>query len=228
MNSPRTWHPMVLVAAPVVALAARLLVTPWYQNDDDSPDNARVLAEFAESPLRNDLGAVLALVSGFLYAAAAVAVWMAVRNRMPRVSLAGLLLGLTGGVGLAVYSDQVMLLGQAARIEEHRGAMVALFDESYSAPQSGISYLLLIFGALGWVLLATCLYRTRTVPRAVAVVAGLGGAGVMLTAPGPALAFIAGSAVISLFGLVGVAAALMRRTEEFGDEPTRDTRTKVR
>jgi hypothetical protein len=213
MNSSRTWHPMVLVGAPVIALAARLLVTPWYQNDDDTPDNVRVIAEMAENPLRNDLGAVLTLLSGLLYAAAAVVVWLAVRDRMPRVSAAGMLLGLTGGVGLAVFSDQVVIIGQAARLEEHRGAMVALLDESYSAPQSGISYLLLILGALGWVLLATCLYRTRTVPRAVAVVAGLGGAGVMLTAPGPAVAFIAGSAVISLVGLVAVAAALARRPE---------------
>lgn len=80
-----------------------------------------------------------------------------------------------------------------------------------SSPQAGLSYLLLVIGALGWVLLGVVLYRCHSVPRAAAVVAALGGAGVMLTAPGPLLSFIAGSAVISLVGLVWVAAETRRR-----------------
>ncbi|HWM74363.1 MAG TPA: DUF4386 family protein, partial [Nocardioides sp.] len=194
------WQLGVLVAAPVVALAARLLNTPWYQNDDDTPDNARVLTEIAGSTVANDIGAVLTMVSGMLYVAAAVVLGLWVRSRMPRTATAGLVLASVGGFGLVAFGDQLMIIGQAARLEEHRGAMIALLQASYDSPQAGISYLLLVLGALGWVLLGVVLYRGRVVPRAAAVIVALGGAGVMVTAPGPAVSFIAGAAVISLVG----------------------------
>ena len=201
------WQLGLLVAAPVVALAARLLNTPWYQNDDDTPDNARVLTEIASSTTANDVGAALTVLSGMLYLAVAVVLGLWLRSRMPRTATAGLALASVGGFGLVAFGDQLMTLGQAARLEEHRGAMIALLEKSYDSPQAGLSYLLLVIGALGWVLLGVVLYRSRAVPRAAAVVAALGGAGVMLTAPGPAVSFIAGAAVISLVGLVWVAAA---------------------
>jgi len=206
------WQLGVLVAAPVVALAARLLNTPWYQNDDDTPDNARVLTEIAGSTVANDIGAVLTMVSGMLYVAAAVVLGLWVRSRMPRTATAGLVLASVGGFGLVAFGDQLMIIGQAARLEEHRGAMIALLQASYDSPQAGISYLLLVLGALGWVLLGVVLYRGRVVPRAAAVIVALGGAGVMVTAPGPAVSFIAGAAVISLVGMVWVLAT-QRQTE---------------
>ena len=202
------WQLGVLVAAPVVALAARLLNTPWYQNDDDTPDNARVLTEIAGSTVANDIGAVLTMVSGMLYVAAAVVLGLWVRSRMPRTATAGLVLASVGGFGLVAFGDQLMIIGQAARLEEHRGAMIALLQASYDSPQAGISYLLLVLGALGWVLLGVVLYRGRAIPRAAAVIVALGGAGVMVTAPGPAVSFIAGAAVISLVGMVWATVAL--------------------
>ena len=205
------WQLGVLVAAPVVALAARLLITPWYQDDADQPDNARLLTDVAASATANDIGAVLTLVSGMLYLTAAVVLGLWVRSRMTRTATAGLVLASIGGFGLVAFADQLMMIGQAARLEEHRGAMIALLEASYDSPQAGISYLLLIMGALGWVLLGVVLYRSRAVPRAAAVIAAVGGAGVMVTAPGPAVSFIAGAAVVSLVGLVWVAASARDR-----------------
>lgn len=210
MNRPPTSHLVLLVAAPTVALAARLLNTPWYQNADDTPDNARVLAEVADHTVRNDVGAVLTLVSGLLYLLAAAVLWSLVRPRMRRTADAGLGLAGVGAFGLAVFADQLMTLGQAARLEEHRDGMVDLLQAVYDSPQAGLSYLLLVLGAAGWIALAVCAYRARTGSRAAAVVTGLGGAGVMLTAPGPAIAFIAGSAAISLVGLAWLAIGVVR------------------
>lgn len=204
------WQLGVLIAAPAVAVVARLLTTPWYQDDADQPDSARFLADIADAPVRNDIGMVLSVVAALLFTCAAVAVGLQVREKMPRVGTAGMLMAATGGVGLAMFSDQLLMAAQAADLEGERSAMAELFDQSYSAPLGNFFFLLLIIGALGWVLLGIGLYRTRTVARAAAVVAALGGAAVMLTAPGPLTSFIAGAAVISLIGLAWVAAGLRR------------------
>jgi hypothetical protein len=200
------WRTGLLVTAPVVLLAARLLTTPWYQEDDDTPDTARVLTEVAASATVNNLGATLTLAGGVLYAAVAVVLGLWVRPAVPRTATAGLLLGALGGFGLAVCADQQLTIGQAAALAQHRTAMVALLDRVYDSPQAGLTYGLLVLGAVGWVLLGTALYRSRVVPRAAAVVAALGGAAVMLTAPGPARSFLAGGAVVSLVGLAWIAA----------------------
>lgn len=207
------WQLGVLVAAPVVALAARLLNTPWYQNDDDTPDNARLLTEVASSTGANDVGAVLTLVSGMLYLAAAVVLGMWLRSRMPKTATTSLVLGAIGGFGLVAFADQLMIVGQAARLDEHRDAMIALLELNYDSPQAGLSYLLLVLGALGWILVGVALYRSRAVPRAAAVLTAIGGAGVMVTAPGPLVSFVAGAAVISLVGLVWVAASQRRHSD---------------
>ena len=155
------WQLGALVAAPVVALAARLLNTPWYQNDDDTPDNARLLTGVAASTTANDVGAVLTLVSGMLYLTAAVVLGLWVRSRMTRTATAGLVLASIGGFGLVAFADQLMVIGQAARLEEHRSAMIALLEARDDSPQAGLSYLLLVLGAVGWVLLGVVLYRSR-------------------------------------------------------------------
>jgi len=205
------WQLALLVTAPVVALVARLLNTPWYQKDDDQPDHARVLTDMAANTLANDIGAQLTLVSGMLYAVTAVVLGLWLRDRMPRVASAGLILGAIGGFGLATFAGQLVVIGQAAGLEEHRPAMIVLLEKSYDSPQSGLSYMLLVLGALGWVLLGVALYRSHAVPRAAAVLAAIGGAGVMLTAPGPLVSFIAGAAFVSLLGLAWTAASLKER-----------------
>ncbi|WP_426241703.1 hypothetical protein [Nocardioides sp. LHG3406-4] len=201
------WQTALLVAAPAVAVFARLLLTPWYQDDSDQPDNVRFLGEIAGSTLRNDIGAMLTLASAVLFAGAAMVVGLLARQHLPRVAAVGTGLATAGAFGLAMFADQLVIVGQAARLHGQRPAMVELLDQAYSAPQSGVSYLMLILGAAGWALLGFSLYRGRIVPRAAAVLTGVGGAAVMLTAPGPLTSFIAGAAVVSLIGLGWVALA---------------------
>jgi hypothetical protein len=199
-----------LLAAPAVAFAARILTPPWFQDEQNQPDNARYLAEIAEAPGRNDLGASLTLLSAILFAGVAIVLAGIVRRRMPRLGLvAGVLAGV-GSFGLAAVSAQAMVGGQFARAAD-RDRMIALMDQLMTASPFAIYFLALVLGAVGALLLAVGLYRSALVPRAAAVLTGLGIAAVMLTTTGPAVVFVAGSAVIAAAGLSWVALAARRR-----------------
>lgn len=196
----------LLVAAPLIALLARVLTTPQYQDEADRPDSARYLAEVATAGTRNDVGAMLTLLSAVLYVGAALALWSIVRTRMPRLGLAGVALTVAGTFGLAAVSTQVLLAGRFAE-EADRDAMVALLDRLNASSQLSIFFLALVAGAIGSILLAIGLYRSRVVPRAAAVIAGVGGAGLMVTAPGPLASFVIGAAVVAVAGLGWTAVA---------------------
>lgn len=194
----------VLVGAPLVAIAARLLATPVYQNDDNSPNHAKYLADVAEHAVRNDVAATLTMVSAMLYAAAAITVGGVAAAWFRRVGRLGGVLAAVGAFGLAAWGAMQAFYAQAAR-QEDREAMIALLDAAYDAGGTNAYYGIILVGALGWLVLGVCLYRSRAVPRLAAVLTALGGAGVLATAPGPLLSFIAGAAVISLLGLGWVA-----------------------
>ena len=199
-----------LMAAPAVAVAARLLTTPWYQ-DENKPDDARVLTEIADAVGRNQVGAALALLSAVLFAVAAVVTAQIVRAKSPRVAAAGVILAGFGAFGLALFSAFVAVYTVIAEHDD-REAMLELMTQFTDSPISGVSYLVLILGALGWLTLGYGLYRSTATPRAAAVLSAVGGAGVMLTTPGPLTSFIAGSAVLCLLGFVWVALAAQRRS----------------
>jgi hypothetical protein len=201
-----------LLAAPLAAVAARLLLTPWYQDEADRPDNARLLDEVVAAPLRNDIGAGLTLLSAILFACAAVVIGGLVRSRSPKVGLAGQALAVVGAFGLASLSAQQMVIMQAARVDD-RAAMLDLLDRLYTAPQANLFFAVLLLGAVGWALLGFGLYRGRVVPRAAAVLVGIGGVAVMVTAPGPAVAFVAGAAIVAMIGLTWVALAAGRSSD---------------
>ena len=201
----------VLVAAPLVAFAARILTPPWFQDESDRPDNARYLAEIAEAPVRSDVGGMLTLLSGVLFAGVAIVLAGIVRRRMPRLGLAGGVLAGLGAFGLAGVSVMVLVCGQLARADD-RDRMRALLDQLMAASSFSIYMLALLAGAVGAVLLAIGLYRSQAVPRAAAVLTGLGVAALMLTTTGPATVFVAGSAVIAAAGLGWVASGARRVT----------------
>lgn len=206
-----TWpQAVVLVAAPAVAVVARLLTTPWYQ-DDNQPDDARVLTEIADAVGRNQVGSALALLSGVLFAVAAMVVARVVHARSPRVAWAGMVLAGFGAFGLALFSAFAATYTVIAEHDD-REAMLELMAQFTDSPISGVSYLVLILGALGWLILGYGLFRSSETPRAAAVLSALGGAGVMLTTPGPLMSFIAGSAVLCLLGFAWVAMAAQRRS----------------
>ena len=200
-----------LVAAPALAVVARVLLTPWYQDDANKPDNSRVLTEVADSVGRNQAGAVLAVLSATLFVVAAIVVGGIVRARSPRVAWAGVVLAGFGAFGLALFSAFVGVITIMAGHDD-REAMLELMTRLNDSAVAGVSFLVLVLGAVGWLFLGYGLYRAAPIPRAAAVVSAIGVAGVMLTTPGPAIAYIAGSAVLCLLGFAWVALAAQRRS----------------
>jgi len=201
---------VALVAAPAVAVVARLLTTPWYQ-DANKPDNSRVLTEVADSVGRNQAGAALAVLSAALFVAAAVVVGGIVRAGSPRVGWTGLVLAAFGAFGLSVFAGFVGVISIMAGHDD-REAMLALMTQLNDSAVAEVSYLVLALGAVGWLVLGYGLYRAAAIPRAAAVISAVGGAGVMLTTPGPAISFIAGSAVLCFLGFAWVALAARDRS----------------
>ncbi|MGH8881836.1 MAG: hypothetical protein ACRD0P_31555, partial [Stackebrandtia sp.] len=74
-----------------------------------------------------------------------------------------------------------------------------------------VFFLAMLMGAVGAVLLAIGLYRSRAVPRAAAVLSGIGTAAVLITATGPIKGFVVGAAVIATVGLWWIAMSLWSR-----------------
>ena len=190
---------LALVSAPAVALVARLLLTPWLQTDNKT-DWERIMTTIAENQTAHETGVLLTYLSGLLYAVTAVAVGRMGREGSRRLAGTGQVLAVVGGFGLVDFAEVTLLASSATRIDD-REAMVTFFDTASTAPLGFVGYLLLVIGAVGWLLLGAALFRMRTGSRLAAVIIGIGGAGVMLTAPGPLVSFIAGSAVVSLVGL---------------------------
>jgi MFS family permease len=202
---------LCLLAAPLVALLARVLSTPWHQDETDHLDANRYLTEVADAATRNDLGAGLTFVSAVLFAGVAVVLARIVRERSPRISLVGAILSVIGAFGLASVGVASMTFGQIARMDE-RDTMISLMDRLYDSAQTGgVFFLAMLVGAVGAVLLAIGLYRSRAVPRAAAVLSGIGTAAVLITATGPMRGFVVGSAVIATVGLWWIAVSLWSR-----------------
>ena len=96
---------------------------------------------------------------------------------------------------------------------DDREAMLELMTRLNESAVAGVSFLVLVLGAVGWLVLGYGLYRAAAIPRAAAVVSAVGGAGVTLDDAGPARSsFIAGSAVLCLLGFAWVALAAQRRS----------------
>ncbi|WP_433160905.1 hypothetical protein [Kribbella sp. CA-247076] len=198
---------VALIAAPLLAVAARLLMTPEYQDDADQFDTTRYLAALTEAGARNDAGALIATLSAMLYVASALALAGIVKSRLGTVGAA---LSIVGAFGLAAHAVFVLTAGRL-REESDRGAAAALLERLYNAPVFTVFFLATLAGAVGAVLLAIGLYRGRQVPRGAALLWGIGGAGLMVTTQGPLLSFVVGGALLALAGLTWIAVGTTER-----------------
>lgn len=194
-SSGRAW-PAALITAPLVAVAARALMTPQYQDSADRLDITRYLGELAQAGTRNDTGALLALLSAILYVGTALALARIVGTRLGAIGAA---LTIVGTFGLCAVSIFVLVAGRLADVNDRQTA-IAVLERINNASVFGWVFLALLAGAAGSILLAIGLWRSQQVPRAAAIVTGVGGAGLMVTAPGPLVSFVVGAAVLALIG----------------------------
>jgi len=201
-----------LVAAPLVAVIARLLGTPWLEEPGE------YLTELSRHTGRSDVGAELTLLSALLFIPAVLTLAALVRDRR-RISVVGGALAVAGAVGLAAVSIASLVAGQMARLD-NRDAMVDLWDRILAEPPMQVFPLLLAAGAVGLATLAVGLYRTRAVPRLAAVLVGVGGAASMLTSVGPVRAAVVGAAAVALAGFAWIAVAAQRPAQPHHAAPT--------
>ena len=213
-----------LVAAPLVAVVARCLATPWL----DEP--ADYLAEVARQPTRSDMGALLMLVSALLLIPA-VETLGGLATRRRRTALVGRWLFVAGAVGLAAIAAMRLVAGQMVRLDD-RDAMPDLWDRIIAAGPMQVFPMLSLAGAAGSVALGVGLDRATRVPRPAAVLVGIGGAATMLTAAGPVRAAVVAASTIALVAFTWIAVTARRphdilttATPGVAGRPTRALRT---
>ena len=103
---------------------------------------------------------------------------------------------------MACVSMAALVAGQMVRLGDTE-ASVALWDRVWNSDKLW-PIMTVHLGALGFIVLAVGLFRAGAVPRAAAVVVGLGGATTMTTAAGPIRPLLIIAAAIALVGFTWV------------------------
>lgn len=202
---------VALVTAPLVVLAARLVLVPYWDEADV------YIREVADHPGRSDLGASLVIVGAMLLVSSVLVLARLVAVDHPRIAVTGAILGVIGCVGMACVSMAALVAGQMVRLGD-TDASVALWDRVWNSDKLW-PIMSVHLGALGFIVLAVGLFRAGAVPRAAAVLVGLGGATTMTTAAGPIRPLLITAAAIALVGFAWVAArvgSIVRPAVEVG------------
>ena len=189
---------IALVTGPLVVLAARLALVPYWDEADV------YIREVADHPGRSDLGASLVIVGAMLLVSSVLVLARLVAVDQPRLAVTGAILAVIGCVGMACVSMAALVAGQMVRLGDTE-ASVALWDRVWNSDKLW-PIMTVHLGALGFIVLAVGLFRAGAVPRAAAVLVGLGGATTMTTAAGPIRPLLIAAAAIALVGFVWVAA----------------------
>jgi hypothetical protein len=190
---------IALVTAPLVVLAARFVLVPYWDEADV------YISEVAENPGRSDLGASLVIVGAMLLVSSVLVLARLVAVDHPRIAVAGAILGVIGCVGMACVSMAALVAGQMVRLGD-TDASVALWDRVWNSDKLW-PIITVHLGALGFIVLAVGLFRAGAVPRAAAFLVGLGGATTMTTAAGPIRPLLIIAAAIALVGFAWAAFA---------------------
>ena len=202
---------IALVTAPLVVLAARFLLVPYWDEADV------YIRDVAEDPGRSDLGASLVIVGAMLLVSSVLVLARLVAVDHPRLAVTGAILAVIGCVGMACVSMAALVTGQMVRLGDTE-ASVALWDRVWNSDKLW-PIMTVHLGALGFIVLAVGLFRAGAVPRAASVLVGLGGAMTMTTAAGPIRPLLIIAAAIALVGFGWVAAragSIVRPAVEVG------------
>ena len=202
---------IALVTAPLVVLTARLVLVPYWDEADV------YIRDVADHPGRSDLGASLVIVGAMLLVSSVLVLARLVAVDHPRIAVTGAILGVIGCVGMACVSMAALVAGQMVRLGD-TDASVALWDRVWNSEKLW-PIMTVHLGALGFIVLAVGLFRAGAVPRAAAVLAGLGGATTMTTAAGPIRPLLITAAAIALVGFAWIAAragSIVRPAVEVG------------
>ncbi len=157
--APSPWGPLALGLAPVLVLVATLVQTAPAAHDTESE-----LASIAAAPLTYQLSAAIGFCAMVLYVPGLIALAAPVRAGRPRLGAVGLMLSMTGLLGLvSLMGSGPVSLAMAESAD--RVAMIRVTDAYESAPLSIAWMLLMLFGfTLGPVVLGVGLWRCGGTP----------------------------------------------------------------
>lgn len=196
----RTLSPSLLaalVAAPALAAVTRIVAIPIANAPID------FIPAVSAAPGRSDVGALLSLVTAVLFIPAALAVGRLVRPTTPRLAAVGTSLLVVGAAGMAVLATLTGTAGQLARHGD-AGTNSALWVHIWNDSVLAQTWLALIAGAIGCIVLAVATSQRQGVARFTAPLLGVGGALTVITAAGPVKALNVFAALVTLaaFGLL--------------------------
>lgn len=185
---------VLLIGAPLVMALGRMLLVPI----DDEHLQA-TMADAGAHQARSDLGWVLAIIACGLLSACATGLARTLQ-RSGRTAAGGFALVATavGWAGCAALCLGGLVLSEAAESPD-RAAMV-VFVTDFTEGAIGWTFLLSTIGALGYVVLAIALGRSRLVSKAAAVMFGLGGATTLVTMGGPVTWVLVATAIVLAVG----------------------------
>jgi hypothetical protein len=142
-------------------------------------------------------GAALVLLGAILLLPAVLHLGTVARTRTPRLGAVAQTLTVIGCVGIAAVGAVSAVDGQIVRHSPAPVAVEAIRQYSENLPIVDAPILL---GALGFILLAISLFRSRHIPRAAAVLVGLGGAATAITSQGPVRPLLLAAVGLLLIG----------------------------
>jgi hypothetical protein len=139
---------------------------------------------------------------------------------MPRAAQVATAMTVIGAFGMAVLCSVALVATHLAR-QPDQAAMADLWEGFFSDSKGELVFLAVVIGVVGFLLLAVGLYRSSEVPRAAAVLVGIGGAATLFTSGGPARPFLVTAAAVALAGFGWVAAAVRDRVSASASRPSR-------
>lgn len=185
---------ILLIGAPLLMALGRVFLVPI---DDDHL--VTTMADAGTHQARSDFGWVLAIIASGLLSACATGLARTLR-RSGRPGAAGFALVTTavGWAGCAAICLGGLVLSEAAEATD-RAAMAA-FVTDFNEGAIGWAFLLSAIGAVGYVVLAISLGRSKAVSKTAATLLGIGGATTLVTMGGPLTVVLATTAILLAVG----------------------------
>ena len=171
---------VLLVGAPLLMAIGRGLLVPLDDQDWDG-----VMTSMAANRARSDAGWLIALAATGLLTVTAVLLANRLRDtgrvRMAMFATVATALGWAASAGLCASG---LFLSVAADAPD-RAAQVLVQEDFVAAASGGAGFVMVVLGAIGYIVLAVGLARSGLVPKGAAVLVAVGGAATLITTPGP-------------------------------------------
>jgi hypothetical protein len=196
---------LMLLLGPLVTVLARTISVPW--NDAGLRGANEVVGRFAAHPARADAGAALVMAGGVLLVLTSLVLTVVLANAKPRTAAAAGVLLLCGCASIIAHGAMSLTTGQMVRHAPHDVAAAVVTHLTVDTHAIDI---LTLLGSLGWLILGVGTFRSRQLPRAAAVLVGLGGFSTTFTSGGPIRVLVVGTALLLLVG-TGLAAAYLTK-----------------